>query len=243
MGEDDYGLLLEKETAPASGTYAIVGNVIKSGIPGFKAGSVETTHHSSAGKRAYKGDGLLGLKPFTSVIEFTAAALAAVYADAAAGTTANYRIIFSDTLLPMFDFAAFPTDIDPSEADAQSPKELVFSVTWQPTGTADFTPSVAAGDWYDNVTALYFTCGGALAITSSEEHQLVVYAIKGGAVYGPLSASELADLTFASSVAGDATVSAGGLIEGVSSGETVVSATLAETTPDCVASVVVTLAS
>jgi hypothetical protein len=241
MPETNYGLLFQKEDTPGSGTYTLVGSVIDCGLPGISTGAIDSTSHSSGGFAQKIPDGLISLSSFKIVLDLAAVALAAIYAEIAAKTIANYRIVFANTLLKMWSFDGFPLVIEAPSADAKKPGELQISVTYQPTGEISFDVSEATGDWYDNVTALFLDTGGELAITSSEEHQLTVYAIKSGAVY-ELSAADLADLDFASSVGADATVTAGGLIEGVSSGETVVTVELTSD-PTINTAVVVTLAS
>ena len=225
MADINFGLLLQKEDTPLAGTYTTLGALVDLGLPEILTEAVETTNHSSAGWRQKIPSGLKELAEFDITVDFTSALFASIYSDINLKVIANYRIVFSDTLLTMWDFAAFPKGIKQDSANAQSPDQLKFTVTFVPSGAPDFTASAAAGDWFDNVTSLYLNCGGALALASTAEFQLVVFAIKSGSVY-QLATADLTDLTFASTVEADATVTAGGLIEGVTTGASLVTVVL-----------------
>jgi len=92
-------------------------------------------------------------------------------------------------------------------------------------------------NWYDNVVALAIE-GGDFALSVSGTKQLKVFAIPNDGTAAFLVDS--ANITFASSATGKATVSTGGLVTGVSAGDATIKATITGKT-DIDANVVVTV--
>lgn len=220
MAETNYGLLLQKEDTPGSETWTVIGKVIECGFPKITTGAVDTTNHSSGGYGYSIPNGLISLSSFDAKLELEVASLAAIYADMVAKTIANYQITIANTLQTIWGFAAFPLSIEPASSNAQKPDELMFGVTFQPTGPIDFDVSVAAGDWFDNVTQIFMDIGAEYTLaTTTGTHQIVLYAARGGSIY-TLVPADWADLTLVNTVAAKATVSATGLIEGVATGDT-----------------------
>lgn len=93
-------------------------------------------------------------------------------------------------------------------------------------------------NWYDNVVALAIE-GGDFSLSVSGTKQLKVFAIPNDGTAAFLVDSS--NITFASSATGKATVSASGLVTGVSAGDATIKATITGKT-DIDANVVVTVA-
>ncbi|MBR0369306.1 MAG: Ig-like domain-containing protein [Methanobrevibacter sp.] len=93
-------------------------------------------------------------------------------------------------------------------------------------------------NWYDNVVALAIE-GGDFSLSVSGTKQLKVFAIPNNGTAAFLVDSS--NITFASSATGKATVSASGLVTGVSAGDATIKATITGKT-DIDANVVVTVA-
>ena len=188
--------------------------------PKLSVGTLETTNHSSANWREYIADSLKGASSFSVTAELTGAMLAQLTSVWEA--FAAVAITFTEYGIPAWTFNGIIGDIALSTANAKSPGEETVDITIQPTGAV--TIAAVAGDWYTDVTAIYTDVGGLYTTAAHPTtHQLIVYGVIPGIAPFTLSAAEIAACTFASSVAGKATVSAAGLITTVASGDTVVS--------------------
>lgn len=197
----------------------VTGKITSIDPPKLSVGTIETTNHSSAGWREYIADTLKGAGAFTLTMELTGALVAQLEAVWAA--FAPVAVTFTEYGAPAWSFNGILKDIKNSVADASKPSEEVVTITIQPTGAV--TIAAAAGNWYTDVGYIYLNTGGLLALTHPTTSQLTVYGVIPGLPPFQLSAAQIANCTFASSVAGQATVSAAGLITTVAAGDTTVS--------------------
>ncbi len=200
----------------------VTAKVINVEPPLLSVGTIETTNHSSANWREYIADTLKGGGAFKLTVEASAANVAQIAAVWAA--FAAVAIVFTEKSMPAWSFSGLLTDFKYETANAQKPGEETVTITIQPTGAV--TIAAAATNWYDDVTYLFTDLGGAYSVAHPATHQLIVYAVIPGLPPHLVTAAEMADIDFASSVVGKATIDAAGLITTVAAGDTVISAHL-----------------
>lgn len=141
------------------------------------------------------------------------------------------------TLTGAFSLAMKPDSVasTPLNARALPNNDTVGGCVTQPW-LAKITEVITGTNWYDNVIGLSIA-GGDFALTHPATKQLQVYAIPStGAAFIPPTA----DLTFASSDTGKATVNASGLVTTVAAGSSTIHVTITAK-PAYDASVVVTV--
>jgi hypothetical protein len=212
MADTDYGTLVT--------IAGVTLKVINVEPPELSTDIIQTTNHSSGGWREYIADTLKGAAAFTITAEGSGAMVEQLETVWAARVAV--AIVFTEYGFPAWSFNGLIKSFKLNPANAQSPNEAIASITIQPTGA--MTIAAAAGNWYTDVSFIYFDVGGLYTIAHPGTHQLVVYGVIPGLPPFALSAAEIAACTFASSVAGKATVSAAGLITTVATGATTVSA-------------------
>jgi hypothetical protein len=127
------------------------------------------------------------------------------------------------TLSGAFTIALTPDGVasTPLTARALASTDSIVGCSSSPT-YATIKEVLYLANWYDSVIALSIV-GGDFTLANGLTRQLVVYAIPtSGAAFVP----PVTGLTFASSVVGDATVSASGLVTWISDGETTIKASI-----------------
>lgn len=126
----DYGTIL-------SDSDGVIGEVVTIDPPAFSVPTVESTNHSSGGKRQHQSSGLQDMPEFKTTINFVPADIAALKTDAAAGTKKAYTITFPNGYRE--PFSAIVTMIKPMAADATKPNTLRAEITFQPTDSLDLS--------------------------------------------------------------------------------------------------------
>jgi hypothetical protein len=141
MSDSNFGLLLQiGDGATPVETFTTIGEVIELGIPEILTEAIETTNHSSSGWKEKIPSGLKELSGFDATLEFDQAVFEILYDAIDNKSIDNYRIVWADTLIEVWSFAAFPSAIKADKANAQSPDHLKFTVTFVPTGAPSFSP-------------------------------------------------------------------------------------------------------
>lgn len=136
--DTNYGIDLQQETAPASGEYYTIGEIVNLDVPALITGEVEKTHHASGGYRQFIPDGLINLDEFTVTLNCTQAVIDNKYQDMRSKIIRQYRIVFPPALsIQSWTFGAFPTKIDIQEADAKTPDVTQVELTLRPSGEPD----------------------------------------------------------------------------------------------------------
>jgi hypothetical protein len=178
----------------------------------MKIGKIDSTHHGSNGWREFISDNLRSGDSFEVTFEVNGSLVADVYDVWNLG--AAVACVFTEAGLPAWSFNALLTEFDLGKADASKPDEEQVVITMQPT--AAISLAAAAGNWYDNVVAMYLDTG-AVTIAAGHTQQIHVYAVAPG--LPPFEVPDYSDLTMADDGAGaKATISAAGLLTGVSAG-------------------------
>lgn len=137
-GITNYATLLQKETS-TPGTYATIGEIVSVDPPELMNPEVEATNHSSGGVREYISGGLQELSAFKAVMNYVSSDADTLIVRLAAGTKANYQVLFPNT--QFIRFASLITGFKPLTADAQSPDVLKAEVSFRPTDTFLFMSS------------------------------------------------------------------------------------------------------
>jgi hypothetical protein len=91
---------------------------------------------------------------------------------------------------------------------------------------ATITEIVTTSNWYDDVIALAIQGGDFTLATTTGTSQLIVWAIPSTLGKSAFQVSPLTSLTFVSDTTGKATISAGGLVQGVSTGTSLLHASI-----------------
>lgn len=108
-----------------------IGKCIVTEFPEIKTEKVESTNHSSGGKREYIPNGLIGLEDITVSVIVASGIMAAMYADMEAKTVSEFEISNSEDTMT---FSGFYTSIKPEAADSQNPDLDKLTVVISPTG-------------------------------------------------------------------------------------------------------------
>lgn len=126
----DYGTIL----SDSDGT---IGEVVTIDPPAFSIPAVESTNHSSGGKRQFESSKLQDMPEFKVTVNFVPADIATMKTDAAAGTKKAYTITFPNAYRE--PFVALVTMIKPMAMDATKPNTLRAEITFQPSDSLDLS--------------------------------------------------------------------------------------------------------
>lgn len=114
-----------------------IGDVVSIDPPEFMNPAIESTNHSSGGKRQYVTSGLQEMAEFKATINYEIADIAQVVTDLKAGTKKAYTITYPNAHKQTF--LAIATGIKPQPADATKPETLKAEITFQPTDSFDLS--------------------------------------------------------------------------------------------------------
>src|SRR5512133_534479 len=130
MAQTNYGTIL-------SDSDGAIGEVVSIDPPEFMNPAIESTNHSSGGKRQFESGGLQEMAEFKATINYVVADIAALVTDLKAGTKKPYTITYPNTHKQTF--VAFPTSIKPLTADATKPETLKAEITFRPSDSFDLS--------------------------------------------------------------------------------------------------------
>lgn len=114
-----------------------IGDVVSIDPPEFMNPAIESTNHSSGGKRAYVSSGLQEMAEFKCVINYEVADIASIVTDLKAGTKKPYTITYPNAHKQTFN--AIATALKPQPADAMKPETLKAEITFQPSDSFDLS--------------------------------------------------------------------------------------------------------
>ena len=128
----DYGAILASGSV-AAGTYVNVAGVIKIAPPAIKNEKVESTNHSSGGKKQFISSGLTEIADFKVNLSADKTILGNFATNVQSGSAYFYRITFPNSA--SWVFPSLLTALEQGEADAQNPKLMTADVTFSPSGS------------------------------------------------------------------------------------------------------------
>lgn len=126
----NYGTLLKKASTS-------IGEVVSIDPPEYLNPAIESTNHSSGGKRKFESSGLQEMAEFKATINYKIADIATLVADLQAGTKSAYTLLYPDSSSQRF--SALVTSIKPQTADALKPDTLKAEITFRPSDSLDLS--------------------------------------------------------------------------------------------------------
>lgn len=114
-----------------------IGEVVSIDPPEFMNPAIESTNHSSGGKRKFDSSGLQEMAEFKATVNYVNADIADMVTNLQAGTKAAYVITFPTGHRQRF--SALVTAIKPQPADAMKPETLRAEITFRPSDSLDLS--------------------------------------------------------------------------------------------------------
>jgi len=130
----NYGILFNRLNG--SGSWVVIANVADLDWPAVNNAAVESTHHSSGGRKEFVSSRLVELTEFKVTLNDVYTSCSTVLADVLSGSIVGYQI---DSPIPTeatWTFYALTTNYKKLKADATKPDVSKVEVTFRPSGSS-----------------------------------------------------------------------------------------------------------
>lgn len=134
----DYGVKFYR--ANDSGSMVIIGNVADLDYPAISNPAVESTHHSSGGRKEFISSGLVEFTEFKVTLNDVFTSGSVILADVLAGTSRTYQIDTPIDGESAWEFTCIATNYKKLKSDASKPQTSKVEVTFRPSGSAVLLP-------------------------------------------------------------------------------------------------------